>query len=1200
MKKAPLLSVLFALTIATSAMTANSHTSSFTTEHQQSLIEDRKIDGVSIQPPLPIKVMLSDDENAFKDQLPKTVKVYKGTVASDVPVSWNTPSFDTIKQSTMLTVTGTVNVDGKDYTTNLEITILKVVKGFVGAIELNYAPDIDLSTKLPKDAGVILSDGSYEHDKVTWKEIPSITGAGEYTAKGSLSSGIEVECPIKVYSDDSPKIGNISKEISTIENNYADKVNLDKLTNGSKDLADKTGANWSEQCKGTNKPADGIYTYTITFKQQQKDLNRINISFAKENNASDTPNIVSLKYFDTTNTEQSIDVADLTINQDKTNFNLNAELKNPIKQTSKIIIGLKNTEGTPIDAPAQDTSYWHALTELEIYGVAQLSNDGAATPSSNAKVSNILINDTGIKDFAPNTNYNYNYEKKWDEDELKIDVKTIDSNAYSHVLRIKYEGFEKYIINVVSQDLSNNTRYEITVTTARAPIEKVELVNLPSSLTLFNKVSLETKITDKLGGLLSTKDGVSVEYQVIDETGKATIINNNELVATSAGYISLVAKATFKGETICSEQYTLKIEKQTTTAQISELKTVNVTINQGDKISLPETVEAYYNINNTIVSLPTSVNWQQIPDEYLSKPGSFTIQGTVDGTALKAICNITIISQGELKSDITIQGSRAMVPSFPARVDQLMDTNGNIIGSGSLTMESASLVPSKYDVDVGTIVQATGYINNDSKKQVTVNVEIVEGSISEDYSRDNTGFADRQGFASDAAEGSDKTFVDGSGAKYISPSEAKTQYVGYLFNEKKSINYIEIPFADDTHPTDIKLKVLNINSISEQARQEVVANPLKISTTNASLITTESNWKEITLNTRTLSWDGNNLKLNIPTEYTLGYKVDFNVAQDKPVTITDLIAKGRTNLISQDVPTLTELNYQIGSGDKINLLGKRSEAKEFTIDWDGKSDVDITYKMEQNSAGYVSILPNLGDNTIRVRLSDINKNNSFDYLIRLNDTRNIYKNITSVETLGTLEVKSASTIEGLNLPSKVKITLDNGKTEEVGVQFDTSSFIGKKGVYNFKGTLDLPLEYKNALNLEVYQTVIVQEDSSFSFVNSYKVTVNGVSDFTILNNTNSKEAAEGQTIFVKVNNFNNEVIDKVTGLDNVNIVSADVFSFTMPSNDVTLEVSTKKVSNSNNLLTPVIVLSVFFGITLLAFVGYLLYDLVFKKKQKKA
>jgi hypothetical protein len=100
---------------------------------------------------------------------------------------------------------------------------------------------------------------------------------------------------------------------------------------------------------------------------------------------------------------------------------------------------------------------------------------------------------------------------------------------------------------------------------------------------------------------------------------------------TNATYVKLEATASVNGWASAAELNVFEVKEEVKT--IVDYKSVNVDTKQGEIPTLPDQVEAVYNDGTTGL---VDVVWEEITADMVAKAGVFTVDGTVEGTTLKA------------------------------------------------------------------------------------------------------------------------------------------------------------------------------------------------------------------------------------------------------------------------------------------------------------------------------------------------------------------------------------------------------------------------------------------------------------------------------------------------------------------------------------------------------------------------------------
>lgn len=164
---------------------------------------------------------------------------------------------------------------------------------------------------------------------------------------------------------------------------------------------------------------------------------------------------------------------------------------------------------------------------------------------------------------------------------------------------------------------------------------------------------------DELGSVkvsIDFKEPVTAEaIELFDIVFKA-----KEITETKSGIIG-ISKALIK-TTEVEELQVQPIEKTIEVIAedipekvISSIKPVEITTKVGEPPILPDKVIVIYSDNSTA---EVNVIWNEINPEQYANIGKFTVKGTVEGTDIKAVANITVEAISEEKSFTIISGTK--------------------------------------------------------------------------------------------------------------------------------------------------------------------------------------------------------------------------------------------------------------------------------------------------------------------------------------------------------------------------------------------------------------------------------------------------------------------------------------------------------------------------------------------------------------
>jgi len=132
--------------------------------------------------------------------------------------------------------------------------------------------------------------------------------------------------------------------------------------------------------------------------------------------------------------------------------------------------------------------------------------------------------------------------------------------------------------------------------------------------------------------------GTSQKYVSVNVAGK----NELKLVVTDGGN----GIGSDHGDWADAKLY---ISKNPT---VTEIKPVNITTFAGVAPKLPQQVTVVYSNGSTFSA---DVVWEDIDPAQYAQPGTFSVEGTVEGTELKAVANVTVI-QGPERTAVVLTG----------------------------------------------------------------------------------------------------------------------------------------------------------------------------------------------------------------------------------------------------------------------------------------------------------------------------------------------------------------------------------------------------------------------------------------------------------------------------------------------------------------------------------------------------------------
>ena len=204
-----------------------------------------------------------------------------------------------------------------------------------------------------------------------------------------------------------------------------------------------------------------------------------------------------------------------------------------------------------------------------------------------------------------------------------------------------------------------------------------------------------------LGGADITYGTDHPDLVTFDSDGKAVISNSTGSVAS----ISLWANVNLDGVTVKSNVVNIALSK----IAVKEVKEVFVSTVLNTQPKMPAEVFGT-DVNGVTKSL--AVTWPQITVEQLSKAGTFAVEGTIEGTDIKAIANVTVSSESIIKgiAPVNVTTTVNTAPSLPSKVSvqytdgtaKEFDVNWDSIPADSLSKSGTVQVKGNFKLETYT------------------------------------------------------------------------------------------------------------------------------------------------------------------------------------------------------------------------------------------------------------------------------------------------------------------------------------------------------------------------------------------------------------------------------------------------------------------------------------------------------------------
>lgn len=470
--------------------------------------------------------------------LPQTVTAtYADGEEADLPITWDSYDADNLNRPESFVVTGSFQSGEQEVSVSMTVHVY----GNVVAAE-NYSGITAPSTMptLPSVLQTYLGDGqAYEEFPVVWDtseisaedfanvgEIVEISGlvTTSFNETYPVTASIRVAEPILGEKDNiAPDYLELTQSCTTTTDNLLSIVNGVKQSSVSGGQNERW-SNWNMR----NDPSSPVITFTWATAHL---VDQINLFYYKEEGVSNSqyPTSVSFEYslngqdwhpvsYDASNVEE--------IENEGRIFHLN-EMINPI--AIRIILG-------------HDVGSFIGLTEVEI-----MSTSVSYSANASADLSGIEIDNAPLEGFSADT-------LEYSVSGTEVTGVTADANAAYTVLPL-YGNTVRILTK--SEDRTAGKTYALTfdnLDPAISYLSKVEVTAPTDTMAKDDTLQLAAKALNQDGEDIT--DSCQITYQV---EGSASCTESGLVTATESGLVQAIATATYKGKTISSDPFTIRV-----------------------------------------------------------------------------------------------------------------------------------------------------------------------------------------------------------------------------------------------------------------------------------------------------------------------------------------------------------------------------------------------------------------------------------------------------------------------------------------------------------------------------------------------------------------------------------------------------------------------------------------------------------------
>ncbi len=488
------------------------------------------------------------------------------------------------------------------------------------------------------------------------------------------------------------------------------------------------------------------------------------------------------------------------------------------------------------------------------------------------------------------------------------------------------------------------------------------------------------------------------------------------------------SKAALKGMNCDSYKESVAFVVKPNVATVQSLEALqDVTVNQGGTAVLPSTVNAL--MSDSIIK-PLKVTWGTVDT---TKPGTYTLQGTVEGTSLKASLRLIVnpvvtalnVNSVEASSQISININLNEILSYTPEITRFSLKS---YYNASLRVYSMIISPDKRVIQLSTdtLTKGSYYILKIDNREYTFQVP-------------NTVPATSSGFKVSLTAKDMTVKVNASISPDITlfPADANLSITSYNPNIARYDSYYKkiVGVAPGTTTFYVSAEKTGYSTASTSFNVQVTGAPSLVASPS---VLTESPENNGGLSTRTIS-------VNLVNDY---FRNDINISG---------------NVIVYNLPQ--GMSYTVTKNSSTNLTVYISGNATYHTETDDKNINIVAYNVLSSGTEY------LVSNEVLLDFKDI--------------TERIIKVVSEVTGK---TVKYGTSFAGLELPNTVRVILDNFTTQNVEVAWDSADYkVNKIGTYEIDGILvNLPAGIKNPDNLKAKISVTVEEKKITSVSASVK------------------------------------------------------------------------------------------------------------------
>ncbi len=718
-------------------------------------------------------------------QMPETVMaIYADGRKEPVKVQW-----EDVKAED-LSVPARVTVHGKTES-GADVTMTILVRSQDGVQPVSITTAVGVVPTLPETVTVIWTDGKTEQKHVTWnKQITKedVAEPRQFTIEGKVE-GSELKATAVVNVKEATE-GNVALATNgtTVQVSYKEGSHRPEHLIDDNFSAENGWGNWQQ---GGRFSDYAILNFADTYT-----IEKVNVWINELSGKTwQKPDGIQIQYWNGSefvnvdNPSKTSDFVGQT-NGNDTTYKGNEITFTPVETSKlKVIFTINGNRYQP-------NKDMMKIKEIQVFGTM-------VQKENSAKLSELKVNGQPIEKFDPNV-FNYFMTCEYGQKVPEVTAKAAGLATIFVRQAISTEDMAE--VTVLSEDGKTENHYTIQFSRQAPQLNQVEVV-VPDQVTANQKVVLSAKATLQ-DNTDVPMDKASVTYELTSGAEYAQI-KNGELYPYEAGNVTITATVSYKGKTVTSAPKTVTIQAGAA-VEIESFQPVTVKTAPKAEPKMPATVTANY--TNGGLSREVAVEWEPIAAEQYETQNTFTVQGTVAGTALKATATVQVVDAVAVET-VSVAVAEGFKPDLPEKVTVYFSDG------------TTDKLPVTWNPD------GTGYVTFAGREiPVPVQTRTAESTQSPNYVIERNGYQIPVGlsaYTNDGPDSNDRVAYLIDGKVSFETNGPKSIWCDWKKTNLRTENWISATIADEGIPVAKQVNQISVGFMDEQNASAGIRVPQK-------------------------------------------------------------------------------------------------------------------------------------------------------------------------------------------------------------------------------------------------------------------------------------------------------------------------------------------------------------------------------------